>query len=431
MSSIGSISESINLDMTQGLGGAKPVELPATRYHQGGRTQYHIAISVSGVTRLIVTRPDPHKPLEGNRKVDERRARKFGDYMMRNKNWVAPGIIVRMPVGEVSFESKAKFDDNTSWGVLSIPLDILTEIILLDGQHRTLGIFLALEEINQKINKQRQHISNLAEQGQPQNVITEQQHRLDEMTAQRSKLNQEHISIDLVEVTSDKAKLMFADINNNAKGVNADLTTVLNQREVINRIALELIGTHALLQDRVELGESTRMSASNPNLIGAKGVADIVRAVLVGTGRVGARVEDELATNFDQSKARVAKFLDLLVESFEEFGDLINGKIDARDLREVSMLGSQTILRVLAASYHELTGKERGSSLKVFSPSEARDFFEQLAPLLRRIPIADNDRLWLDTKVFTPGAMAPLARQGSISALVNQFVKWARDGIPD
>jgi hypothetical protein len=36
-------------------------------------------------------------------------------------------------------------------------------------------------------------------------------------------------------------KQMFVDIVNNTKGVNRDFTTILDQRDVINRIAAELI----------------------------------------------------------------------------------------------------------------------------------------------------------------------------------------------
>lgn len=122
-----------------GLGSARPVELAATRYQQGGRTQYHIAVPVAEMARLIVQRPDPNRPLPGNRKVDAKRANDFAKYILTNDDWVSPAIIVRVPKHEVHFTSKAEFEDGTAWGVLAIPLDVLTEIVLLDGQHRTLG----------------------------------------------------------------------------------------------------------------------------------------------------------------------------------------------------------------------------------------------------------------------------------------------------
>ena len=189
---------------------------------------------------------------------------------------------------------KVPFDDGTAWGVLSIPLDLLTEIVLLDGQHRTLGVFLALEMINERIARYRQTISNMKDQLADPTAVREQEKRLEEDLRTRKRLSDEHISIDIAEVGEDPAKQMFGDINNNAKGVNPDFTTLLDQRDVVNRIAVQLIETHVLLQDRVETGQSTRMTSSNANLLGAKSVADIVRAVLVGTGRIGVRIEDEI-----------------------------------------------------------------------------------------------------------------------------------------
>ena len=145
----------ITLDVPVSLGGARPVELPATKYRQGNRTQYHLAVSVAALTRLIVNRPDPNRPVEGNRKVDGKRAEKFGDYLLKRNEWVSPSITVRIPQGEVDFKKLHSFDDGTSWGVLAIPLEMLTEIILLDGQHRTLGVFLAIDKINKELQKQR------------------------------------------------------------------------------------------------------------------------------------------------------------------------------------------------------------------------------------------------------------------------------------
>ena len=207
-------------------------------------------------TRLLVTRPDPNRPLEGNRKVDANRAKKFGEYLLKNDDWVSPAVIVRVPAQELSFVDKKKFDDNTSWGVLSIPLDTLTELTLLDGQHRTLGNFLALEMINDRIAGLRQTIERLNDQVGMETTIREQNLRLQRDLDIRKRLSDEHISIDVAEVSSDRAKQMFGDINNNAKGVNPDFTTTLDQRDVVNRIAIRVIENHPLLEDRVETGQS-------------------------------------------------------------------------------------------------------------------------------------------------------------------------------
>ena len=417
-------------DLPPGLGGAKPVELAATRYRQGGRVQYHITIPVAELIRLV-QRPDPSRPLQGNRKVDPRRAKKFGEYLLKNQDWVSPAVIVRVPLHEVKFDAKVELPDGTAWGVLSIPLDILSEIVLLDGQHRSLGVFIALELINDRITRLREAISKMKEQGQSREAVAAEERRLAEDIHVRRRLGEEHMSIDIAEVGERHAKQMFGDINNNAKGVNPDYTTVLDQRDVVNRIAVQLIESHVLLQDRVETGQSTRMSPANENLLGAKGVADIVRAVLVGTGRVGARVEDEIGRNMAGSTHKVEQFLDVLVAAFDDLRDIADNRLSPRDLRERSMLGSVTMLRVLAATYHDLTKSDPINGKIAWSRAEVEDFFRKLAPHLQRIPIAAKDNFWLDTKAFVQGGTAPMASQGSIKSLASAMVDWARNGLPD
>src|SRR5487761_2067211 len=165
-------------DLPTTLGGAMPVQLPATRYRQGQRTQYHVAIPVWQVTQIITNKPDPSRPLEGNRRVDPARAEKFAHYILEHEAWVSPAIIVRAPAGELGFKPSKAFDNATSWGVLEVPLNILSEIVLLDGQHRTLGIFRALEAINKKVTAQREYVKNLEDQGQSADLILEQKKRL-------------------------------------------------------------------------------------------------------------------------------------------------------------------------------------------------------------------------------------------------------------
>lgn len=417
-------------DLPPGLGGARPVELAATRYRQGGRVQYHITIPVAELIRLV-QRPDPSRPLQGNRKVDPRRAKKFAEYLLKNHDWVSPAVIVRVPLHEVAFEAKVELPDGTAWGVLRIPLDVVSEIVLLDGQHRSLGVFNALELINDRITRLRETIVKMKEQGVSQEGIAEEERRLAADLQIRKRLGEEHISIDVAEVGEWHAKQMFGDINNNAKGVNPDYTTLLDQRDVVNRIAVQLIESHVLLQDRVETGQTTRMSPGNENFLGAKGVADIVRSVLVGTGRVGVRVEDEISKNMAASTRRVEQFLDVLVAAFDDLRDIADNRLSPRELRERSMLGSVTMLRVLAATYHDLTKSDPSSGKIAWSRAEVEDFFRKLAPHLRRIPVTAKDKFWLDTKAFVAGGTAPMARQGSIKSLISTMEEWARNGLPD
>lgn len=427
---------SVKLDTSRlgDIGSPKPIEVPATRYTQGRRQMYHLTVTLAQLTQLIPKRPDPSKPIEGNRRVDARRAQKFGDYVLERDNWVSPAIIVKMSSGEVDFEPAHEFPDGTAWGILTIPLHVLTEILLLDGQHRTLGTFLALDEINERIRSLRDGVDAAkADENAP--VVAEMEKRLKKALAGRERLNREHISVDLAIVSTTQGKQMFVDIADNAKGVNPDFTTILDQRDVINRMASDLIDNHPLLEGRVELGQSSRMSAKNPNFIGAKSVADIARAVNLGvSGRVGKRVQDELTAQLPVAVKKVSTFLDVLVAAFPCLQAMVEGEIEPIDLRAEdsehrSMVGSATMLRVLAGAYRELT-EPSGKDEKPMTRSEVEVFFSSLVPKMREIPVAERDDFWMPTGAFVPGATAPQARQGSMTSLVKAIVGWARNGNP-
>jgi DGQHR domain-containing protein len=425
---------SIALDASRlsNIGAPKPIEVPATRYYQGGRTMFHVTLTLAQLTQLIPKRPDPNQPMEGNRRVDPGRAGKFAQYVLAKEDWVSPAIIVRAPSGEVDFDVIHPFDDGTAWGILKIPLHVLTEILLLDGQHRTLGAFIAIDEINEQIRSKRDAVQAAAnDENAP--VLAELNASLNKLIATRERLNKEHIAVDLALVSTNQGKQMFVDIASNAKGVNRDFTTILDQRDVINRIAVDLMENHPLLIDRVEIGQSTRMSTTNPNFIGAKTVADLVRAVNIGvSGRIGKRVEDELTRNMPAAVAKVVAFLDVLVAGSPELQHLVDEEIEPVELRaenspERTMIASATMLRALAGAYHDLTKPpvSQGDPMAL-KRSEVEVFFSKLAPKLREIPITENEQFWMSTGAFMPGTSAPQASQGNINALVASLVSWAR-----
>src|SRR6185369_14985839 len=107
----------------------------------------------------------------------------------------------------------------------------------------------------------------------------EHKRRLKKLSERVEDLGGEHITVEIVEATETERVQIFADIANNAKGIRPDFKVFSDQRDVVNRIAREVATEHPLFVGRVEDGQSRSMTASNMNLIGAKIVADVVRAV--------------------------------------------------------------------------------------------------------------------------------------------------------
>ncbi|MCI0426282.1 MAG: hypothetical protein L0Z47_10650 [Actinobacteria bacterium] len=429
------------------VGVSRTVEIPATRYRQGDRTFYSVTLSVADLIKVLEL-PDPHKPLEDNRVVQETRARAFGlEYLLRDDDrhgWICPPMIVRADPGELAVANVIhEFGNGTAWVVLQVSMTLAWRI--LDGQHRALGFDIAIKHCTERIRDLRDAIRKSESNGQPAEATAALRKELDSFEHKLRSVGDSHVSTTLVEASRDAGKQMFVDIARNAKGVNPDFTTVLDQRSVVHRIAMELAGSHPLLKDRVEHGQRARMSKTNPNLLGAKAVADIVHGVLVGSGRVGRRKEMEIARNESASAKRVSEFLDTLVAGFEDLRLVASGELEPVALREESLLGSATMLRVLAVVWHDLRDPDDGA--KPTPVGEIEEFFRSLAPFMRAFHdveitdpvtgatetqrgIAPDDPLWMPTNAFRPGAKAPGATQGAIKDLSRAMIRWARSGSP-
>ena len=433
------------------IGFAKEVDIPATRYRQGDRTFYSVTLDVIDLVKVLEL-PDPTKilPESDNRVVQEKRARDFGiEYVLRaddRHGWICPPMIVRADMGELKVDHVVhKFDNGTAWVVLKVPTTLAWRI--LDGQHRALGFDMAVRHCAQRIRDLRDLVQKSEKNGQPDTVTSDLKAQLAFFEAKLKEMSDSHVSTTLVEASRDAGKQMFVDIARNAKGVNPDFTTVLDSRSVVHRIALEVATSHPLLIGRVERGQKSRMSKSNPNLVGAKAVADIVHGVIVGSGRVGRRKEVKVVAFESTYVTEVRAYLDALVAGFDDLAQVERGELDPVRLREDSLLGSATMLRALAITWHELRAGDESEGIDRMPIGEIEEFYRSLSPHMRSFTevevlspttgeaqiargIARDDSLWMPTKAFRPGSKAPDATQGAIKDLSRALVGWAREGIP-
>lgn len=432
------------------VGLSQTILIPAFKASQAGRTFYNLTLSLLELV-AAVEMPDPDKPLPDNRRVQKTRAKNFAvDYVLGNADanvWVCPPLMVRCEPGEVKVHKTIKdFENGTAWVLLEMTRALVWAI--LDGQHRALGFKIALDELRDDIRKSRSLVNAEEKDGATPEVLAELKASLERNERKMAELAESHVAITLVEAPSSVGRQMFVDIARNAKGVNPDFTVVLDERSVVNRIAVELAAQHTLLQGRVEDGQSSRISAKSKELVGAKTVADIVRSVIVGTGRVGKRVEQEVASSEDVYLKQVSEFLDTLVASFADLQALIDGDVEAPELRHESLLGSSTMLRVLAIVWHKLREGDPENGVSPMPVGKIETFFRELDPHMRSFKdVKTTDRatgdtktkygmptghpLWMPTGSFLPGSKAPQARQGTIKSLSDQMAAWARNGLPD
>lgn len=383
----------------------------ATMIEQGGRVIYTVDLSIPQLV-ATVPKPDPSAPIEGNRRIDAVRARAFAQYVKTRPRWVCPPIILRAPSGEFLWTAKVLHGAGTQFGTLSIPRLSRNMLFILDGQHRVLGLHLLWEDLNDDIIKAKSRAARTRNEGDVA-IANAMAQRVRELTKQRDRLAEERVQVQIM-VTDDPRdfKQVFYDIADHAKGISGAVKVRFDTTKTANR-ALDTVLGHPLLVGRVEQ-ESDRITG--PYLLGAKHVADIIRALQVGaTGRITRRLEDEL----DEKRVinDALDFFSLLCTAFPELAAVQTGMLTPKDLRSTTLLGSSTFLRVLAGVTHNLVDSG-------VDPVEVIEYFALLRPLLN-VPITHESPL-LMTGCFQPGTSAPSARMGDIAKLEAELTSWAR-----
>lgn len=391
----------------------------ATRFRQGGRTVYAVDLSVPQLVASL-PQPDPNHPQEGNRRINPSHARGFAEYIQERPEWVCPSLLLRAPDGEFEFRPLKEIG-GSELGVLSVPRLARNALQILDGQHRILGFHLAWKSVSDAIQNSREALT-LAKRTGPSEHVKEVERRLKRKLQLRERLSADRVAIDIVIVDDPEAyKQVFVDIADNAKGVTRTLSARFDRRKVVHR-ALPLVVEHPLLKGRVE-EESDRLSGNNPNLLTAKHVADIIRTVQVGAARrVSKRLEDELEERRVAENAE--RFLDVAEDAFPDLTAIEDGQMSPSELRGESLLGSATMLRVLAGVYHELVIADKEPADRM-TDGEVTKFFAKLAPHL--VAPVSEDGAWRATGVFMDSGMAPQASQGDVRKLVTTIIEWSED----
>lgn len=386
----------------------------ATKYSQGQRKVFAIDLSLTQVAAYL-PEPDPNNPTEGNRRVRESHAVAFGNYVREQDDWVSPALLLRGP-DIFKFETKEEVE-GTQFGIVSLPRLARSDLRILDGQHRILGIHRAIQGIGRDLEKERDLLAKAKRNDDPAAVLKQYTDKIKELEHQRARLGRERISIQvIVEDDSTAYKQMFFDIADNALGITSSVRARFDSRKVVNR-AIEDVIKHALFVGRVDM-EQDRIGSGNPNLVGAKHVADFIRAVAVGVdGRVSRKLEDELRE--DVLVQDTNSFLDALLDGFPDLVRVSEGTVAPEDLRRASLLGSTSMLRVLAGVYHDLRSSD-------WEDEEIVEFFGLLAPLMHGPVKADS--AWVTVvpnEIFTEGALAPRSRRQDLRGLNDHVFEWA------
>ena len=395
----------------------------AQRSKQGGRVHYSIILPLHQVP-ITLPVPDPTEPYPDNREVSERHAKRFAEYIRDNEGWHAGSLTIRGLSRNLAFsEFEGQGDRPVKIGLLKVPRNNRNAFRIIDGQHRILGLKLLFELISDDENKGASQLSNARKIGAEPGVIAQFERELLKIDNLKQRLALDTMTVDLVEVDSeDEHKQIFVDVANNALSVQKAVTARFDQSKVVNRAVISMLGdpsTDDLIRNRID-EQRDRVGKSKINLIGSGFLGEIIRVVRRGiVGRMSAA--DEKMLDHMALAADANRFFAVLRESFGCLSEVANDIKTPAEIRGQNLIGSTTMIKIIAGVYHELvkTGVTRArivSFLQAIDKSAA-------APLDSSTP---NGRLWITSPSggFREGDSAPTARMREVAAIVDEIVAW-------
>lgn len=402
-------------------------QLLAQRYTRDGKSLFIVSLPIHLVSTHLPI-PDPNQPFEGNRRVNETHATKFGEYWRENIRWATPPLLLDTTF-PLTREFEPKFNaGGVEFGILYLPHNSADELEILDGQHRILGWKLITGRIIEELKRAREELAK-CRAAEDEIGIQVYEEKVETLDGQMARMRGEYITLEILEgVTIEEHKQFFHDIAVNAKGITKSVTVGFDRRNLMNRVAMSLAESDPLLDGRVEM-EKDRVTGGNENFVSGKNLVDLVKTVAIG---IDGRMTNRREKTFKESAIeRMAdRFFAALRDCFPDLQKVADEELHPVDLRANSLLGSATILRVLAGAYHKLavdTEDEDNPNVTDVGDKQARELFESLAGSMG-LPIGDG---WYATGYFPEKtSKAPSSRAQDLTGLTSLVAAWGVTGRP-
>ncbi len=416
----------------------------ATRFTQINLHELSIHLTIDQITSGFLSRPDPTVRLEHNRAIKPSHAEKFAQYLLRGAEdttgkWsvIVPALsLFTNPLG-VEFEPDIKYPaGEIEFGVFKLEKNQPVEI--WDGQHRTLGAYIAVDRKNKQISDLAHQLTKAKADGDDEKAAT-----LDEAIKkakdERRRLGQIVIPVSIaLETDKEKIAELFADVADNAKGINATALARLDQRNVFNRVASAIYdgeGGWTLLVDRID-DDNDYTSTNNPYWTTYRDVASVAQTAWMGYGarwtpqQENAKFAAQEVDILDNAR----EFYEVLSEAFDDVEDVLSGDIEPKELRgggsRTSLLSSSTTIKALASAFHDLKfgkawvpapGRRAPVRLDGLPKTLSRD---EIVAGFKSLPSMASgskkvlDAFWLNVHdVFAAPYVAPTARAGNVREL--------------
>jgi hypothetical protein len=419
----------------------------ATRFTQLNLDEISLHLTVDAIVAGFIQRPDPKVKLPHNRAIKEQHADDFASYLIRGAEdstgkWpvIVPALSLFTSPLAVDFETKPEIEaGGVEFGIVRI--EKTTPVRIWDGQHRTLGAFLAADRLTKAMTDLHTKAARCRSNGE-EGEAAEAEAEIARIKEVRRRLGLIVIPATItLETDEDRISELFTDVADNAKGINATALARLDHRNVFNRVAEAIydgVDEWTLLQGLID-DDNAYVTQRNPNWTTYRDVAAVAQTCWLGYGArwTENKEQTELADREKEILDTTREFYEGLVSAFPEIDDVLAGTIEPLELRQggskTSLLSSSTTIRALASAWHDLRTGHRwtrtGTRVSDLGLAAEPMTAEQSTIALGSLPPMDSgsakvlDRYWRDHGVMIePPYVAPTARAGNVRSMAMAIV---------
>ena len=292
-------------------------KFPATRGIQAGKEFFSATVPYAYLVRLFrFDEETVPAELRAQRKLDEKRAGKIGEYVVENaESYVLPAITASVDKA-MSF-TPAGEGDLANIGILNVPID--ATMLINDGQHRRRGIELAIRE-NPALASESVTMTLFFDQG----LKSSQQ--------------------------------MFSDINGNATKPSGSISALYDLRNPFNKMVLEILGGHPAIKAAVDMEQST-VGKKSPKIWTLVAMQKFI------TMMTGIKESNYDKSDVEAASVKVHEFINRL-SLIPRWDSMINGLVSAEAMREDHIIGHTVFLHALALLGKEITDMDQLAGLK-------------------------------------------------------------------
>ena len=420
-----------------------------TSFRQLGLHEISLHVTVDQITAGFIQRPDPNVRLTHNRAIKPPHSEDFASYLIRGAEdqtgkWtvIVPALSLFASPQAVDFEVRPEFQaGDVAFGIAKI--DKTEPVKIWDGQHRTLGAYLAVERLNKRLTD--------AVNGKRKAEAAGEHDKAEACEADatnirdiRRRLGRIVIPVSIaLETNEERIAELFADVADNAKGINATALARLDQRNVFNRVASSIYegkDEWLLLEGLID-DDNAYVTLNNPHWTTYRDVASVAQTAYLGYGARWTENKEEttFASKQDEVLRNARDFYDAIAEAFPELDDVFSGTIEPSELRgggsRTSLLASSSTIKALASAWYDLrfghrwvTAGSRIVSSGVTAEPWDRD---RIVKAFANLPSMDAgsdkvlNRYWKGLNIIDAPYSAPTARAGNVRVMSMAIVEHA------